>query len=198
MSNLNTVVFNPSIRISSPISASYAFSASWSTPQTVGQAAQSNNATQSAYANVATHSLSSDFATSSLSASWASSSISSSYSITASHALNSGVNPTTAFVVVSTSSNLWITTSLSDGDQITYVTLGQFYNFTASNIPTAGNSATCTLFFYNTADTTSSLAFPPAWIFMGNAPTSITASRSAVLSLKAYFNTIIAGWSVQY
>ena len=135
---------------------------------------------------------------SSTSASWASASISSSYTITASYALNGGAAATTTFTTITTGSNLWITASLSDGDQLVNVTLGQLYNFTQSNMPTAGNSATCTLFFYNTADATSSLAFPPAWIFMGNAPTSITASRSAVLSLKAYYTQVVAGWSIQY
>ena len=138
-------------------------------------------------------------ATPSDSASWASASISASYAITASYALNGGLSPTTTFTVITLGLSNGITASLNDGDQYIAISNGLLYTFTSSNTPAINNSATCTVFFHNTAtDQTSSLAFPPAWIFMGNAPTSITSSRSAVLSLKAYYNTVIAGWSTQY
>lgn len=130
------------------------------------------------------------------SASWApgGSSTSASYASTASY-----LNQYSPYSTITTGSNQYITASFSVLDQVVNITIGQAYNFTCSNMPTAGNTANTTLYINNTATATSSLSFPASWKFLGSAPSSITSSKVAVLSLKSYdASTVIASFAVQY
>lgn len=119
--------------------------------------------------------------------------ISSSYSTTASF-----LNSYSPYNTINTSSTNWVTISYSAGDQYVSITSGQAYNFTCSNVPLTGQSANVSLYIDNSAAATSSLSFPSNWIFLGSAPTSITASKSAVLSLKAFGpNKLVAAYGFQ-
>ena len=126
--------------------------------------------------------------------------ISASYALTASYAVNGGGGAGTSFYNTLTSSSLnWITMSFANSENYFALTNGFNYNFTHSNLPTAPTVQGCSLLIVNTAAATSSLSFPSSWTFMGSIPTSLTGSKNAILSLKAYGNSpIIAGFSVQY
>jgi hypothetical protein len=127
----------------------------------------------------------------------------SSYAITASYAMNGGSGgssgATSPYTLITTSSTQWITASLAIAEQYVNITSGSLYNFTCSNIPSSGNVSNINLFIYNTANSTSSFAFPSGWIFMGSKPTSISSSKSGILSLKGYDNgNIVAAFAAQY
>lgn len=125
-----------------------------------------------------------------ISASWASQSLSASY------ASNAG-NP--AYTTITTSSLNWVTCSFDVPNQVVNFTLGQLYNFTASSLPANGTVADTTLFINNTAATTSSLLFPSNWVWIGAAPSSLSSSKSAMLSLRAYDATrVVAACGIQY
>ena len=137
---------------------------------------------------------------------FSSTSVSSSYASTASYALNAaaggggvGMTNSMSFSTILTSSTRWITASFSEAEQTVNITLGQLYNFTCSNLPSASQVAWTSLYLNNTALTTCSLSFPSTWVFMGYAPSSLSSSRSATLTLKSYGAApIVAAFAVQY
>lgn len=134
-----------------------------------------------------------------ISASWSSQSLSSSYTITASYASNAGVGSVTPYTTLTTSSTNWITASFLVPEQYVTITNALSYSFTSSNLPSAGQVASTVVYIANTATATSSLAFPSDWVFMGMAPTYITASKDAVLSLRNYGGTkIVAAFTPQF
>ena len=123
--------------------------------------------------------------------------ITSSWTITASYV--SGSPSIVNYTLLTTSSAQWVTASFANSENYLNITNGQLYNFTCSNLPTPPQVLGTSVFIYNTATATSSLAFPANWIWLGSVPTSITSSKSAVLSLKAYGTaSVIAGFAVQY
>ena len=147
------------------------------------------------------------YASNSLSASWADSSsraTSASFSTTASFALNGGggggsSTNSSSYTTIDTGSAKWITASFSNVEQYVVITTSSLYNFTCSNVAVAGTMSYTTLYINNTAGATCSLAFPSAWVFMGYVPSSLSSSRSAVLSLRNYGGApIVAAFSVQY
>lgn len=175
----------------------------------------------SSYADIA---MSASYApsTPSVSASWASMSLSASYVLraettdfavlagnayTASWAATSSWATTasslssvsSSYLTIYTSSMNWVTVSFEKTEQYLAITTPLSYSFTCSNLPQSGTVANVTLFIYNTAVDTSSLSFPGDWIFMGNSPNYISASRSAMLNLKNFGGTqTIATYTVQY
>jgi len=128
------------------------------------------------------------------SASWASQSISASYAANA-----GGSGNVTSYTTLTTSSTNWITASFSSGEYYVNITNALSYSFTCSNLPSANQVASTTIYINNTATATSSLAFPNDWSFIGIFPTYLTASRGAVLSLRSYGGTkTVAAFSPQY
>lgn len=123
----------------------------------------------------------------------------SNYSITASWAQTASiVAPYSPYTIDTTSSLNWVTVSFNSGDQYVSIVTGNLYSFTCSNMPPTGQTANVSLFIDNSSSATSSFSFPANWIFLGSAPTSITASKSAVLSLKAFGgNKVIAAYGFQ-
>ena len=73
------------------------------------------------------------------------------------------------------------------------------YSFTSSNHPSSGQLADISIYLNNTMTTTASLSFPSAWKNIGTGwPTSITASKVAIISLRAYdTNTVVGSYNVQ-
>jgi hypothetical protein len=127
--------------------------------------------------------------------------VSSSYASTSSVALNAlnaaSAGNSSSYSTIFTSSTNWITASFS-GSQTQWVNITQSgsYNFTASNIPPAGNSQSADVLVYinNTATQTSSLVFPSSWINVASTwPTYISASKNAVVWLKGFDNNTIIG-----
>ena len=126
--------------------------------------------------------------------------LSSSYSATSSFALNAlgaSIGNSSSYSTIFTNSTNWITASFS-GSQTQWVNITQSgsYSFTASNTPQAGNSQSADILIYinNTATQTSSLSFPSSWINVSSTwPTYITASKNAVIWLKAFDNNTIIG-----
>lgn len=150
-----------------------------------------------------TASVSQIFATT-VTASWATQSLSSSFSTTSSFALNGGGGgggSTTASVYmdIATSSLNWITMSFLDQEAWVNLTVGALYNFTCSNVASSSQVMSTTLYVNNSATTTSSLAFPSDWVFMGSVPTSLSSSRAAALSVRNYGGIkTVAAFAVQY
>lgn len=173
--SVNTLTVNGNISCSAVTASlfygtsSYAISASWA-PQTV--------------------------ITTVASASWVSASVHIINSDTAS-CLNTNTTP---YVTLSTGSTNGITCSLSDFNEYVSITVGQAYFFTSSNPPSTGYVSNTLVYINNTiTGTTASLSFPAGWTFMGSIPTSITASKNAMLSLQSFGgNSIAAVWSTQY
>lgn len=125
---------------------------------------------------------------SSISSSWSSASLSSSY-----------LAPMGSYDVIVTSSLRWITASYLTPEQYVTIAVAAVYNFTCSNPPVAGQVANVTLYISNTVAATSSLSFPSDWVFLGTSPTYISASKSAVLSLKNYGGIVnVAAFAPQY
>ncbi len=131
--------------------------------------------------------------------------ITSSFAETASFAFSAGSSTgggsslsSSALTTIATSSTNFITASFVNVDQIVNITIGALYSFTCSNVPPAGTASYVSLFVNNTAIATSSLSFPPSWTFIGIVPSFITASKSAVLSLKCLGGPIVAAWGQQY
>lgn len=147
----------------------------------------------------ASYALNADIAVSS---SWASASVSSSYAGTASFAVNGGggggLSTASAYTTLTTSSNYGITASFTDVEEYVSIVVGALYYFTCSNMPSANTASNTSLYIKNTASSTSSLSFPASWTFIGIVPTYLTASKSAVLSLKAFGPEIVAAWGAQY
>lgn len=152
-----------------------------------------------------------------VSASWASSSLSASFSDTASFALNASMGSANSaswasssltasvlagqypYTTVTTNSVWWVTCSFSNTDQFIALTTSSVYYFTASNMPDSDNTSNTTLFISHSAPYTSSLVFPSNWYWMGVAPTYISASKVAVMTLKAFGpQTVVGAYSVQY
>jgi hypothetical protein len=130
----------------------------------------------------------------SISASWASSSLSASIALTA-----SSIPSTFFYTTIATSSLRWITASYLIPEQFVEIGVSASYNFTCSDVPSAGQVSTVTLYISNSAPFTSSLSFPSDWVFMGSVPTYISTSRAAVLSLKNYGGALnVAAFTVQY
>ncbi len=135
-----------------------------------------------------------------------SNSLSSSYAATASIALNAlgggsgGMTNSQSYFTITTSSTNWITSSFSVAEQFVTIATASKYNFTSSNLPSASQVAYTSLYIANTATGTSSLAFPTDWVFMGYVPSSLSASRAAILSLKNFGGTAptVAAFAVQY
>jgi len=144
--------------------------------------------------------------TSSVTILYASNSLSASYADTSSFALNAAAGgsggPTTnssSYTTIVSSSTNWITASFGNVEQYVSFVSSALYNFTCSNVAVAGTMSYTTLYISNTATATCSLAFPSTWVFMGYVPTSLSSSRSAVLSLRNYGgNPIVAAFAVQY
>jgi hypothetical protein len=65
-------------------------------------------------------------------------------------------------------------------------------------MPSANTASNLSLYISNIGTVTSSLTFPSNWVFIGIVPTYMTASKSAILSLKALGNQVIAAWGSQY
>ena len=129
--------------------------------------------------------------------------MSSSFSSTASYALNGGggggSTTASAYMAIVTSSLNWITMSFLDQEEWVNITVGALYNFTCSNVASSSQVMSTTLYMNNTATTTSSLAFPSDWVFIGSAPASLSSSRGAVLSLRNYGGIKnVASFGVQY
>jgi len=127
---------------------------------------------------------------------FASNSFSASYANTASFAQNAGGSgPVSDYTTVFTSSTNWITCSFLNGSQVINLATGSvIYSFTSSNMPGVGKSSDISIFINNTATTTSSLSFPSNWINVGGGwPTSITASKDAVLALRAIDTSTVVG-----
>jgi hypothetical protein len=133
-------------------------------------------------------------------------SLSSSYALTASFALNGGggggggggnTTNSSSYSTIFTSSLNWITCSFAETPtQWVNITTASNYSFTASNIPPLGNSQSADILIYinNTSQYTCSLTFPSTWINVSSTwPTSITASKNAVIWLKAFDNNTIIG-----
>jgi len=144
------------------------------------------------------------FASNSLSSSYASTS---SRSDTASFALNAGTAGGSSlsstgslfpYLTVVSSSTNWITASFQYAEQSITVNSGAVYSFTCSNMPSANTASNLSLYISNIGTVTSSLTFPSNWVFIGIVPTYMTASKSAILSLKALGNQVIAAWGSQY
>jgi len=110
--------------------------------------------------------------------------------------------PSLPYVTIATSSANWITCSFLDTDEYVNIATGSVtYNFTCSNLPASSMTSNLTLFLNNTitGTNTASLSFPANWSFVGLAPTYITASKHAVLNLKAWgTSNIAAAWNPQY
>jgi len=110
--------------------------------------------------------------------------------------------PSLPYVTIVTSSANWITCSFLDTDEYVNIATGSVtYNFTCSNLPASSKTSNLTLFLNNTitGTNTASLSFPANWSFVGLAPTYITASKHAVLNLKAWgTSNIAAAWNPQY
>lgn len=152
---------------------------------------------------------SSSFASSSYTASYLTAGVTSSnantssYTITASYALNGGGGggslTASAYVTYSISPTNWVTISFTDQEAWVDITNGARYNFTCSNVASASQVMTTTLFINNTATATSSFAFPSDWVFMGITPTTITSSKSATLTVRNYGGVKnVAAYSVQF
>jgi len=120
----------------------------------------------------------------------------SSYSNTSSYALNAYSTTNVPYTTVATSSTQWITCSFTDQNEYVNLTTGSvIYSFTSSNHPTANNLSDLSIFINNTFTTaTASLVFPSQWVNMnGGWPTSITASKNAMIYLRAYGPTQVVG-----
>jgi hypothetical protein len=118
--------------------------------------------------------------------------------ISASYAASASVMASNYFNydTIVTSSNNGITCSFASPNQFVNLATGSVtYTFTSSNWPATGQLADTTVYLNNTMTiSTASLSFPASWINLGAGwPTSITASKSAVVSLRAYNSSIIAG-----
>lgn len=128
------------------------------------------------------------------SASWASSSISASY------APPSAPSNYLTYADASTSSLNWITASFANVFHTSSLAVAGIYSFTSSNHPVAGQYADTTIYITNTiVAATASLSFPATWVNMnGGWPTSITASKNALLSLRAIdTSTVFGTWALQ-
>ena len=156
----------------------------------------------------------------STSASWASSSLSASYLTTTNNYTVNGLTASyisasksivvqvltasiyynyTPYNTVLTSSTQWITCSFSNPNQVVNLTISGTYSFTSSNMPSTGNSADVIVFLNNSAVASSSLSFPSNWIPIHDPwPTTILASKSAVLWLRGYdVGTVIGTYNQQ-
>jgi hypothetical protein len=102
------------------------------------------------------------------------------------------------YTTLTTSSTNWITCNFADNEQYVNITNGLLYNFTCSNPPPAGQVLNTSLYLNNTATATSSLAFPATWAWIGNIPTYMSSSKSAILNLKAYGSSIVGAWGSQF
>lgn len=87
-----------------------------------------------------------------------------------------------------------MTCSFATPEQYLTITTGNDYWFTSSNLPTTGNIRDVTVYINNTAAQTSSITIPSSWKNLGGTwPTYLTASKSAILSLRAYGPSTIVG-----
>lgn len=175
-----------------PITASWARSASISlTYVTATSASWATQSMSASFADTASFALN---ANASPSASWASSSISASVALTAS--IIGGQYP---YTTVTTNSLWWITCSFENTDQFIGLTTASVYYFTSSNMPDVGNTSNTSLFLSHSAPYTSSLVFPSTWYWLGTAPSYISSSKVAVITLKAFGPQLVVGaYSVQY
>lgn len=189
----NTIIYFDTSSMMQGINASLiAITASWAQTASVSQVFVTTVS-----ASWATSSYTASYLTSGVSASFSSTS---SNALTASFALNGGGGSTTASAYVSYSIvNNWITMSFIDQEAWVSINTAALYNFTCSNIASASQVMTTTLFINNTATATSSFAFPTDWVFMGTTPTSITSSKCATLTVRNYGGLKnVAAYSVQY
>lgn len=177
-----------------PITCSWARSASisntYNTYTSGGWATESLSASytlSSSFSDTASFALNASMGSAN-SASWASSSLSSSYMNFA------------PYTTLTTSSLNWITCSFLDNKEWLFLgTSSVTYNFTCSNLPSAGQYGNVSLFISNSfTGNTASVTFPSNWVFIGLAPTFITASRCAYLNLEAFGSQVVAMWATQY
>lgn len=141
---------------------------------------------------------SASWASSSISASYAPAPTSASYALSASYAPGSGPSIDTAYTTIESgsvsASAAWVTCSFATPEQYLTITTGNDYWFTSSNLPTTGNIRDVTVYINNTAAQTSSITIPSSWKNLGGTwPTYLTASKSAILSLRAYGPSTIVG-----
>jgi len=116
--------------------------------------------------------------------------ISASYALTASY-----ISPISSYVTLTTSSNNGITCSFADINESVVLVNSALYTFTNSAIPTAnGQVVDLILHISQSSTSTSSLSFPANWSSLGSAwPTSITASKMAIVWLRAMDTNMIMG-----
>jgi hypothetical protein len=181
-----------------PITASWAESSSWapSTPSDIAVSASFASASiSSSYTVTSSFAISASWAPGgdgvtpggsyNISASWASASISASYLAV--------YQPYENLV---TNSINWITASFtSPNSRVVFQTTAS-YSFTSSNHPAVGTTqfADIVLFITNSSVGSSSLVFPTNWInIAGSWPTTISASRAAVLWLRAFDDYTVIG-----
>jgi len=120
------------------------------------------------------------------SASYASASTTSSYSLNTSNV--------SSYVTLTTSSTNWVTCSFTDSNESVTFISSALYSFTASKMPANGQVADVILHISQSSASTSSLSFPASWINLGTGwPTQITASKIAVVWLRAKDNWMVMG-----
>ena len=123
--------------------------------------------------------------------------ISASYSITSITATaTSSLSP---YITLATSSLNWITCSFATASYVLNLTNTASYNFTASNVSTAGYVSDVLVYISHSATTgTSSFTFPSTWQNIGTGwPTTINAGTIATLWLRSIdTNKIIGTYNV--
>lgn len=99
------------------------------------------------------------------------------------------------YTTLLTSSLNYITMSFNNSDAVVNLTLGQLYSFTQSDMPVTNTMVSdTTLYINNTATATSSLSFPASWKSLsGGWPTQLTASKNALVWLRAYGTASVIG-----
>ena len=123
---------------------------------------------------------------------------SASYSLTASYAATaSSTSPSFPYITIVTSSTNWITCSFNDQYEYVNLTVSGSYSFTSSNLPDVGKLSDLSLFINNTitgTGQTASLSFPSSWLnFNGGWPTQLTASKNALIFLRAFGTSPLIG-----
>ena len=126
--------------------------------------------------------------------------------VTASTAISASYAPAAApsmystYADAPTSSLNWITASFATVFQTSSLAVAGVYSFTSSNHPAVGQYADTAVYITNTiVAATASLSFPATWINLnGGWPTSLTASKTALLNLRAIdTSTVIGTWAQQ-
>lgn len=123
-----------------------------------------------------------------------------SFAVSASYAPASLPSNYLTYADAPTSSLNWITASFTTAFHTSSLAVAGIYSFTSSDHPAEGQYADTAVYITNTiVAATASLSFPVTWVNLnGGWPTSLTASKNAMLSLRAIdTNTVIGTWVVQ-